>query len=170
MDSSQRFTTDLSQRWANGSQGPRFSHRACMVASATGGGTGRVCRDPTECFGRLVEMQNLSLPTALKDAVSILQMRTVGMAFRSTLHTRAGVFPIPVALDLKKPVSVAPPGDTRVPSCSRGAASGPGSAWSSTPTSRFSMLCSDPHTCRSFHAEAGVGPPARDASHAFSAR
>lgn len=160
---------NLSHRWVNLRQGLRFSHPACVVASAMGGGAGRVCRDPRECFRLLVETQNLSLPTALKDAVSILQMRTVGMEFQSTLHTGTRVFKIPVGLDLQKPVSTAPRGEACVPSCGQGAASGSGSARCSTPTSRSSVLCSKTHTCHSSHAEVGVGPPARDASHAFSA-
>lgn len=150
---------NLSHRWVNRRQGLRFSHPACVVASAMGGGAGRVCRDPRECFRLLVETQNLSLPTALKDAVSILQMRTVGMEFQSTLHTGTRVFKIPVGLDLQKPVSTAPRGEACVPSCGQGAASGSGSAWCSTPTSHSSVLCSKTHTCHSSHAEVGVGPP-----------
>lgn len=123
-----------------------------------------MCRDPRECFRLLVESQNLSLPTALKDTVSILQTRIVGMEFQSTLHTGTGVFKTPAGLDLKKPVSAAPqvkPAFLRVAEWPRG------SFWvwlparCSTPTSCFSLLCSDAHTCRS--------SPARDASHAFSA-
>lgn len=67
-----------------------------------------MCRDPRECFRLLVESQNLSLPTALKDTVSILQTRIMGMEFQSTLHTGTGVFKTPVGLDLKQPVSAAP--------------------------------------------------------------